>query len=324
MGIPHGAPLLLLSPPDPLRWAPAGTPFCPRRLVGTNCISLVPTWRSGLAHSVVPPLQTEPTLFVGLRFGLAPPGECVWKNTSCFYATCPTPSVPSGHLPLTGGVGPGPPFILRESHQGARLYPSGAGKGQDAYLCAARCRSVLIEWAYTPTRAIAPASLPSRGGSVVVPPAGEIPTCHVAARESGRPQGLPRRRWTAVSGNWRADETSAPTRRKKCNGISKRRADSIRPYGSGQRAGLQTWGRQTAKIGPYGGGTTGRGGRTWPASIKTIRRAQRRSEASQKVLCQAFFQESGGGFSFGVRCDILLPAIFQQIPFSDKKEDMEP
>ena len=124
MGIPHGAPLLLLSPPDPLRWAPAGTPFCPRRLVGTSCISLVPTWRSGLAHSVVPPLQTEPT-FVGLRFGLAPPGECVWKNTSCFYAACPTPSVAARHLPLTGGVGPGPP-VLRECRRGTSALAAGA------------------------------------------------------------------------------------------------------------------------------------------------------------------------------------------------------
>ena len=323
MGIPHGAPLLLLSPPDPLRWAPAGTPFCPRRLVGTNCISLVPTWRSGLAHSVVPPLQTEPT-FVGLRFGLAPPGECVWKNTSCFYAACPTPSVPSGHLPLTGGVGPGPPFILRESHQGARLYPSGAGKGQDTIPRAARCCSTFLEQVLASTRAIASASLPSRGGSVVVPPAGKIPTCHFVVRESGRPQGLPRRRWTAVSGNWRADETSAPTRRKKCNGISKRRADSIRPYG-GTAAPTQ-WKQR-------GGGRRGQApalrgrpkeGVRGPSQPSCSRRAQRRSEASQKVLCQAFFQESGGGFSFGVRCDILLPAIFQQIPFSDKKEDMEP
>ena len=101
----------------------------------------------------------------------------------------PTPSVPSGHLPLTGGVGPGPPLFLRGSHQGARLYPSGAGKRQDTAPCAARCaavggfaalrmrrtpcgccRSVLVEQADAPTRAIAPGFQISRGGSVVAPP----------------------------------------------------------------------------------------------------------------------------------------------------------
>ena len=64
---------------------------------------------------------------------------------------------------------PGPPFNLRVSHQGEKLYPSGAGKGQDTTPRAARYRSVLVELAYSPTRAIAPGVLPSRGGSVVAP-----------------------------------------------------------------------------------------------------------------------------------------------------------
>ena len=65
---------------------------------------------------------------------------------------------------------PDPPFVLRGSHQGARLYPSGAGKGQDTVPCADRCRSVLVEQADAPTRAIAPGFQISRGGSVVAPP----------------------------------------------------------------------------------------------------------------------------------------------------------
>ena len=114
-----------------------------------------------------------------------------------------------------------------------------------------------------------------------------------------------------------------------------RRADNIRPYGSGQRAGLQTWGRRADDIRPYRERPTGQiadlgrtggyylpppkreklpaaGGRRPPlrktetpkgeeeGSICPILflRAQRRSEASQEVLCQAFFQESGGGLEF--------------------------
>ena len=65
---------------------------------------------------------------------------------------------------------PGPPFDLRGSHQGVKLYPSGADKDQDTVPCAARCRSVLVEQAHAPTRAVAPSSQPSRGGSVVAPP----------------------------------------------------------------------------------------------------------------------------------------------------------
>ena len=39
MGIRHGAPLLLLSPPAPLRWAPAGAPiFCADRKSPKNCL----------------------------------------------------------------------------------------------------------------------------------------------------------------------------------------------------------------------------------------------------------------------------------------------
>ena len=64
---------------------------------------------------------------------------------------------------------PDPLFFLRGSHQGARLYPSGAGEGQDTAPRAARCRSVLVEQACTPTRAVAPSFHPSRGGSVVAP-----------------------------------------------------------------------------------------------------------------------------------------------------------
>ena len=69
---------------------------------------------------------------------------------------------------------PEPPLFLRGSHQRAKLYPSGAGKRQDTVPCAARCRSVLVEQVYAPTRAIAPGFPPSRGGSVVAPPPGLV------------------------------------------------------------------------------------------------------------------------------------------------------
>ena len=53
--------------------------------------------------------------------------------------------------------------------------PSGAGKGQDTSPRAARCRSVLVKLAYSPTRTIAPNALPSRGGSVVASPPWLVP-----------------------------------------------------------------------------------------------------------------------------------------------------
>ena len=46
------------------------------------------------------------------KVGKTPPGDGVSKNTPCFYAAAPRT-----------------PVYLRGSHQGARLYPSGAGKG---------------------------------------------------------------------------------------------------------------------------------------------------------------------------------------------------
>ncbi len=85
------------------------------------------------------------------------------------------PGAAHGHLQCPIPPPPGPPFILRESHQGVKLYPSGAGKRQDTLPHAARCRSVLVERAYSPTRAIAPNALPSRGGSVVAPPPWLVP-----------------------------------------------------------------------------------------------------------------------------------------------------
>ena len=60
---------------------------------------------------------------------------------------------------------PRTPCFLRGSHQGARLYPSGAGKGQDTAPRAARCRSVPVEQPPTPTRGDAPNLLPSREGA---------------------------------------------------------------------------------------------------------------------------------------------------------------
>ena len=65
---------------------------------------------------------------------------------------------------------PRTPVYLRGSHQGVWKNLPGAGKGQDTAPRAARCRSMSLERAYTPTRAIAPTFQPSRGGSVVAPP----------------------------------------------------------------------------------------------------------------------------------------------------------
>ena len=103
------------------------------------------------------------------------------------------PGAAHGHLQCPIPPPPDPPFILRGSHQGARWYPTGAGKGQDTVPRAARCaavggfaalrmrrtscgccRSVFFEQAYAPTRAIAPSFPPSRGGSVVAPPPGLV------------------------------------------------------------------------------------------------------------------------------------------------------
>ena len=58
------------------------------------------------------------------------------------------PGAAHGHLQCPIPPPPDPLFFLRESHQGARLYPSGAGKGQDTAPRAARCRSLLLEQAY--------------------------------------------------------------------------------------------------------------------------------------------------------------------------------
>ena len=63
---------------------------------------------------------------------------------------------------------PDPRLFTGEPPRG-ELYPSGAGKRQDTVPRAVRCRSVLVELAYSPTRAIAPGVLPSRGGSVIAP-----------------------------------------------------------------------------------------------------------------------------------------------------------
>ena len=80
------------------------------------------------------------------------------------------PEAAHGHLIMPYPASPGPPLFLRGSHQGARLYPSGAGKRQDTASYAVRCRSVLVKQVLAPTRAIAPGFQTSRGGSVVAPP----------------------------------------------------------------------------------------------------------------------------------------------------------
>ena len=88
----------------------------------------------------------------------------------------------------------------------------------------------------------------------------------------------------------------------------------FRPYGSGQRVGLQSGDRRADDIRPHPKekncpqrAATGRpyakkekpeGEGDHSVDHILSLRAQRRSEASQEVLCQAFFQESGGGLEF--------------------------
>ena len=137
--------------------------------------------------------------------GISPAGGWEWfrlrASSFCSGAkgTKRPPGAAHGHLQCPIPPPPDPLFFLRWSHQGAKLYPSGAGKDQDTAPRAARCaavggfaalrmrrtpcgccRSVLIEWSCTPTRAIAPNVWPSRGGSVVVPPLRERPTGRIA------------------------------------------------------------------------------------------------------------------------------------------------
>src|SRR5699024_3719920 len=64
------APLLLLFPANPLRWASPG---------------------------------------VRERLTKTPPGTAQHEHSAIIFAH-PTPSGPAGHLPLTGGVGPGPHY----------------------------------------------------------------------------------------------------------------------------------------------------------------------------------------------------------------------
>ena len=65
------------------------------------------------ARSLAPPLQTGPAAlgFAGRdgRLAKTPPGTAQDGHFVSIFAH-PTPSGPSGHLPLTGGVGPGPHY----------------------------------------------------------------------------------------------------------------------------------------------------------------------------------------------------------------------
>ena len=92
----HTAPRL----PLPLRRRKVRlSPFPPG---GENC-----------ARSLAPPLPGEPASlgFAGRdgRLAKTPPGTAPDEH-SVLIVAYPTPSGPSGHLPLTGGVGPGPPL----------------------------------------------------------------------------------------------------------------------------------------------------------------------------------------------------------------------
>ena len=76
---------------------------------------------AGLGHDSVPASQgasfhrgfrrlRAATYFAhGGKVGKTPPGTAP-MSTAVLIVAHPTPSGPSGHLPLTGGVGPGPLF----------------------------------------------------------------------------------------------------------------------------------------------------------------------------------------------------------------------
>ena len=119
--------------------------------------------------------------------GISPAGEFLLQRCKRNQMAQATFSCPFGaiHLETAGGGSRAftmpypaaprtPSFSTGEPSRGG-VSPSGAGKRQDTIPCAARCRSVLIEQAYFPTRAIAPGFPPSRGGSVVAPPPGLVP-----------------------------------------------------------------------------------------------------------------------------------------------------
>ena len=83
-------------------------------------LSPFPPGGENCARSPAPPLPGEPAAlgFAGSNEGLgkAPPGTAPDEHFVLIVAY-PTPSGPSGHLPLTGGVGPGP-------HYGGRVLDS--------------------------------------------------------------------------------------------------------------------------------------------------------------------------------------------------------
>ena len=76
-------------------------------------LSPFPPGGENCARSLAPPLPGEPASlgFAGRdgRLGKTPPGTAPDEH-SVLIVAYPTPSGPSGHLPLTGGVGPGPPL----------------------------------------------------------------------------------------------------------------------------------------------------------------------------------------------------------------------
>ena len=84
------APLLLLFPANPLRWASPGAPAPLLLLFPANPLR----WAS--------PGVRE-------RLTKTPPGTAQDERSALIFAH-PTPSGPAGHLPLTGGVGPGPHY----------------------------------------------------------------------------------------------------------------------------------------------------------------------------------------------------------------------
>ena len=76
-------------------------------------LSPFPPGGENCARSPAPPLPGEPAAlgFAGRdgRLAKTPPGTAQDGHFVSIFAH-PTPSGPSGHLPLTGGVGPGPHY----------------------------------------------------------------------------------------------------------------------------------------------------------------------------------------------------------------------
>ena len=126
--------------------SPCGATYFDR--VGSSVQTAYPSSRPGGQVSLIPLYllsKLNPLCWASVWYRLRA-GELfrLWASSFCSGAkgTKRPPGAAHGHLQCPIPPRPGPPFNLRGNHQGARLYPSGAGKGQDTAPYAARCAAV--------------------------------------------------------------------------------------------------------------------------------------------------------------------------------------